>query len=144
MDYSQVPEVSHRSMTPFSKSRAKGVYISRPELELRYLNDYGPDYFAFFRIFVGWAPRICPRCQTHGIKILYLGLPNNLIDGKIWCKWYLWCDACRSGIYCPLGTYRIPIEEPHILWGDEKALADHLPKDLELIPVLWPKKNASR
>jgi len=42
----------------------------------------------------------------------------------------------RDGIRCPLGSWRIPRETPHILHGDEKALSAALPQKLKLIPPI--------
>jgi len=120
-------------MDSTDRTKRKTGYITNTELLERAKNEFGPEYFPFWLIFLGQAPRICPHCQGERIKVLYLALPNDRVDGKIWCKWYLWCESCHHGIYCPPGTYRIPISAPHILWGDEKALKEVLPSGLRLI-----------
>src|SRR5260370_4964646 len=111
-------------MDSTDRTERKTGYITKAELLERAKNEFGPEYLRFWLIFVGEAPRICPHCRRESIRLLYLGLPNDRVDGKIWCKWYLWFASCLHGIYCPPGTYRIPITEPHILWGDEKALKE--------------------
>jgi hypothetical protein len=108
-------------------------YISNTKLLEKLRKEYGPEYFEFWAIFAGLAPGTCPKCQSEDVRTLYLSLPNNSAAGKIWSKWYLWCDSCLNGIYCPPGTYRVAITEPHILWGDEAALKKVLPEGLRLI-----------
>ena len=122
-----------KNMDRTDRTKRKIGYITKAELLERAKNEFDLEYFPFWLILLGSAPRVCPKCQSQSIKILYLGLPSDRVDGKIWCKWYLWCDSCLYGIYCPPGTYRIPISDPHILWGDEKALKENLPGDLKLI-----------
>jgi hypothetical protein len=126
---------------PKTTRETKIEYFSKPELVENLRNDYGPEYFEFWAVFAGLAPRTCPKCRSEKIRILYLSVPKWSTAGEIWSKWYLWCESCLNGIYCPPGTYRIPITEPHILWGDEKALKDALPESLHLIK---PRSLGSR
>lgn len=115
------------------KPRSEAKAISKARYAERAKRVYGLEFWQFWSIFIGYAPRICPRCHSHSIRILHIGLPRNRVGGKIWCKWYLWCDSCLNGIYCPPGSYWISPNEPYILWGDNKTLKDALPKDLHLI-----------
>jgi hypothetical protein len=117
------------------KSQRSSIYISGANLMKRAREEFGEEYFGFWAIYQGAALRVCPLCQSQVIKTLHLSLPRDSAAGKIWCKWYLWCDSCLNGIYCPPGTYRIRVTEPHILWGDEAALKKALPKGLHLIPI---------
>jgi hypothetical protein len=125
-------------MESTERTARKSGYITQAELIERAKKEFGPEYFPFWLLYFGQGPRVCPKCHSDAIKILYLGLPRHRVDGKIWCKRYLWCDSCLHGIYCPLGTYRIPITEPHILWGDEKPLKEALPSGLKLIQRARP------
>ena len=85
---------------------------------------------------------MCPKCGSTSFTTLWLAKPNKAIDGKIWAKWYFWCDKCLYGIRCPLGTWRISRETPYILHDDEKALAAALPENLKLIPMkLLPQQS---
>jgi hypothetical protein len=115
------------------KVKAKIGYVTKAEFLANLERDYGPEFFAYWRIQAGLAPKVCPRCERESIEMLYLGLPRDMIQGKIWCKWYLWCASCRHGIYCPPGSYQIKYDVPHVSWGDKKALAEKLPADLILI-----------
>jgi hypothetical protein len=111
----------------------KSRYITSSELLEGAEREFGSEYLPFWLIYAGMAPRVCPRCHSQSIKVLHLGLPRDRVEGKIWSKWYLWCGSCFYGIYCPPGSYWIPITEPHILWGDETALKQALPENLHLI-----------
>jgi hypothetical protein len=51
----------------------------------------------------------------------------------VWAKWYMWCQSCLRGIYCPVGTYYVPEGEQYIPYGDEEALERALPPGLNLI-----------
>ena len=116
-----------------SSTRPTAKYLSNTDLLNRARKQFGDEFFSFWLIYIGKGPRVCPRCAGENIKILHLAMPKFRIGGKVRCKWYLWCDTCLYGIYCPPGTYRIPIEEPHILYADDVALAQNLPKNLNLI-----------
>jgi len=76
-----------------------------------------------------------PQVRQYLFHDTLAGKPNDAIDGKMWAKWYFWCDKCFAGIRCPLGTWRIPRTTPYILHGDEKALVAALPENLKLIPT---------
>jgi len=117
-------------MTEKSKVR----YISREELAEGIKRQFSPEYAKFLLIQARYSPKVCPKCGSTSFTTLWLAKPNDTIDGKMWAKWYFWCDKCLSGIRCPLGTWRIPRTTPYILHGDEKALAAALPENLKLIP----------
>lgn len=120
-------------MTRIDRSAGKSGYVTDDEFMRAAESEFGPEYFQYWLVYLGRAPQVCPKCQSHNIKMIHLGLPNDRVDGKIWAKWYLWCDSCLYGIYCPPGSYRIPVGDPYILWGDEKALKENLPEGLKLI-----------
>jgi hypothetical protein len=100
----------------------------------RLRKQYSPEYMEFLSVNMGYSPKVCPKCGNGSFTTLWLADPSNAIDGRMWAKWYFWCDKCLCGIRCPLGTYRIPRETPYILHGDERVLAAALPADLKLIP----------
>jgi hypothetical protein len=51
----------------------------------------------------------------------------------VWAKWYMWCESCLRGIYCPLGSFRVPKSQSYLQWGDKVALKQALPPGLKLI-----------
>ena len=114
--------------------KSKVGYISREELVEGIKRQFSPEYAEFLLIQAGYSPKVCPKCGSTSFTTLWLAKPNDAIDGKMWAKWYFWCDRCLSGIRCPLGTWRIPRTTPYILHGDEKALAAALPENLKLVP----------
>lgn len=122
-------------------SLPKGLSFFSEEFQRRFKEYFGSEYYDFWAIQIGKAPKICPQCQSEKIKILYLSKPNNREGIQVWSKWYLWCESCLTGIYCPPGSYRIPITDPHILYGDAEALKKALPEGLRLI---WPKPPTRR
>ncbi len=115
-----------------SDGRRKVGYISREELVERIRKQYSAEYAEFLLVQMGYSPQVCPKCGNGSFTTLCLADPSNAIEGKMWAKWYFWCDKCLSGIRCPLGTWRIPRTTPYILHGDEKALAAALPENLTL------------
>jgi hypothetical protein len=119
----------------------KAGYVTREEFVDRIRKQFSPEYAEFLLIQMGHSPTVCPNCGNTSFTTLWLAKPNNAIDGKMWAKWYFWCDKCLSGIRCPLGTWRIPRTTPYILHGDEQALAAALPENLKLIPMkLLPRR----
>jgi hypothetical protein len=114
--------------------KSKVRYVNREEFVEGIRKQYAPEYAEFFLIQMGHSPKVCPKCGNGSFTTLWLADPRNAIEGKMWAKWYFWCDKCFSGIRCPLGTWRIPRTTPYILHGDEKALAAALPENLRLIP----------
>jgi hypothetical protein len=111
----------------------KAVFVGRQEIAERIRKQYATDYAEFLLIHMGYLPQVCPKCQNKSFTTLWLADPHNSIHGKLWAKWYFWCSECLSGIYCPLGTWRILRATPHILYGDKKAISQALPEKLKLI-----------
>jgi len=97
------------------------------------LKMYGEEYTGFLLIDFVDPLRLCPYCEIETIRKLWLGDPAREVDGKKWGKWYMWCESCLRGIYCPLGSFRVPKDEPYIQWGDKVALKQALPLELKLI-----------
>jgi hypothetical protein len=110
-------------------------FVSREEIAERIRKQYATDYAEFLLVQMGYLPQVCPKCQNKSFSTLWLADPRNPINGKLWAKWYFWCNECLSGIYCPLGTWRISRATPHILYGDKKAIRAALPKKLKLIQL---------
>jgi hypothetical protein len=100
----------------------------RQQFEKKYGREYS-EFLAADEV----ASRICPRCRTETLRKLWLGEPNTKMGDSVWGKWYLWCETCLTGIYCPFGTHQVPIGETYISWGDEAALKKALPAGLRLI-----------
>jgi hypothetical protein len=98
-----------------------------------FLKEHGQEYRHFLLIQIAHLPLICSKCQNKSFTPLWLTDPRNPIDGRLWAKFYFWCEQCHTGIYCPLGTWRIPRTTPHIGYRDEEALKAALPPDLKLI-----------
>ena len=94
---------------------------------------YGEEYTRFLMVDFVPPPRICPYCETETIRKLWIGDPAREVDGKVWAKWYMWCESCLRGIYCPLGSFRVPKGESYIRWGDKDALGKEIPIGLKLI-----------
>jgi hypothetical protein len=114
--------------------KSKARYITREEFVEGIRKQYSPEYAEFLLIQMAHSPNVCPKCGNGSFTTLWLADPRNAIEGKMWAKWYFWCDKCFSGIRCPPGTWRIPRTTPYILHCDEKALAAALPQNLRLIP----------
>jgi hypothetical protein len=109
----------------------------------RFREQYGEEYARFLLVEFSEGPRLCPYCKTDTLRKLWLGDPSRKLSDSIWGKWYLWCESCLKGIYCPLGTYAVPKGESYIQWGDESALQKILPPGLQLIrPVVPAEVNA--
>ena len=121
-------------LRPKMDGESKIGYVNREELAERIRNQFSPEYADFLLVHMEYSPRICPKCGNGSFTTLWLAKPNDAINGKMWAKWYFWCDRCLSGIRCPLGTWRIARETRYILHGDEKALAAALPENLKLVP----------
>jgi hypothetical protein len=112
--------------------------LTREEIGAKILKQHSPRYGKFVLIQMGYSPPICPECRRGSFTTLWLANPRNVIDGKLWAKWYFWCDDCLSGIYCPLGTWRIPRTTPHLIYGDKTAIRAALPQNLKLIQSRRP------
>lgn len=111
----------------------------------RFRTQYGEEYARFLRAAFGDPSSLCPHCQRRSLRKLWVGDPRKKLGSSIWGKWYLWCDSCMQGIYCPLGTYAVPQGEPYIQWGDKVALSQALPAGLQLInPVSSSKGKKER
>jgi hypothetical protein len=119
---------------PHMDRKSKVSYISREEFVEGIRKQFSLEYAEFLLAQMGYSPQVCPKCGNGSFTTLWLAKPNNAIDGKMWAKWYFWCDKCFSGIRCPLGTWGISRTTPYILHGDEKALAAALPENLKMIP----------
>jgi hypothetical protein len=102
-------------------------------LHQRMLKQYGGEYTEFLWTDFKGSSKLCPYCKTDTLRRLWIGDHGRVIDGKVWAKWYKWCESCLRGIYCPLGTYSVPEGEPYINWGDQEALRQALPAGLKLI-----------
>ena len=125
---------SHISELSFHMGKeCKVKYVSKDEIAQGIRKQFSPEYAEFLLVQMGYSPKVCPKCGN-GSTTLWLAKPNDAINGKMWAKWYFWCDRCLSGIRCPLGTWRIARETRYILHGDEKALAAALPENLKLVP----------
>jgi len=119
---------------PKMDRKSKVSYISREEFVEGIRKQFSREYAEFLLVQMKYSPQVCPKCGNGSFTTLWLAKPNNAINGKMWAKWYFWCDKCISGIRCPMGTWRISRTTPYILHGDEKALAAALPENLKLIP----------
>jgi hypothetical protein len=107
-------------------------------LTQRFREQYGDEYTRFLLLAFAEPPFKCPSCQAPTIRMLWLGDPEHPLGDSVWGKWYLWCESCLRGIYCPLGTYAVPRNEPYIRWGDKVALKRALPPQLRLIQPVGP------
>jgi len=101
-------------------------------LRQQFEKKYGREYSEFLAA-DAMASKLCPRCRTETLHKLWLGEPNTRMGDSIWGKWYLWCEACLTGIYCPFGTHMVPKGETYIRWGDEESLRKVLPAGFRLI-----------
>ena len=81
-------------------------YVSKDEVAQGIRKQFSPEYAEFPLLQMGYSPQACPKCGNGSFTTLWLAKPNDAIDGKMWAKWYFWCDKCFSGIRCPLGTWR--------------------------------------
>jgi hypothetical protein len=129
------------NMTNKYPNEQRGRTITASQFLERAKEAYGVDYWQFWVIAIGQAPAICPRCQSENMGVLRLADPANRAGSRVWYKWYLWCDSCLYGIYCPPASYWLPEGKPYILWGDERALKQVLPKNLHLIKPKAPDKD---
>jgi hypothetical protein len=99
----------------------------------RFRQNFGDEYAAFLTADWGPPPHVCPFCLTPTLCKLLIGDPERKIGDSIWAKWYMWCEDCLRGIYCPPGTYAVPPGKPYVPWGDEDAIRSALPAGLKLI-----------
>jgi hypothetical protein len=125
------------------KTPRSGV-VSKEELIQRIRRQYAPDYADFLLVQMGYLPRVCPNCRNTSFTTLWLADPRDPIDGRLWAKWYFWCDNCLLGIYCPMGSWSIPRATDHILDSDQHAISAALPDNLVLLqPDLLRASNDS-
>src|SRR5215471_1000172 len=110
-------------------------------LEERFREQYGDEYTNFLLIDFGPPPRVCPYCRAETIRKLWLGDPGHPRNDSVWGKWYMWCETCLRGIYCPLGSYIVPVGQPYVVWGDPAALKKALPQGLRLIEPFFPPSS---
>jgi|SRR5580658_3635435 hypothetical protein len=103
------------------------------DLLARFRQSYGEEYADLLTADWGPPPHVCPFCLTPTLRKLLLGDPTHKVGNSIWAKWYMWCDKCLRGIYCPPGTYAVPPGKPYVRWGDEAAIESALPAGLKLI-----------
>jgi hypothetical protein len=128
------PRISSEERAKAEKALASALIAKENKYKLlaRFKEQYGEEYAQFL-----WAdfvdPQLCPYCRTETLRKLWLGDPNKGPVDSVWGKWYMWCQSCLRGIYCPLGTYAVPLGQPFIRWGDEAALRRALPADLRLL-----------
>ena len=121
--------------------------MTSQDLFQRFQTEFGEEYAKFLLSDFGPSPRLCPYCETETLRKLWLGDPTRKIDDLIWAKFYMWCESCLRGIYCPPGSYRVPKGKPYKKWGDEAALMQALPSGLQLIErasVLTNKEKMPR
>lgn len=107
--------------------------MNSSDMEQWFRDSYGSEYTDFLLIHMGRRPRVCPVCGETSIRTLWIADPTERRRNSFWAKWYLWCSACLTGIYCPLGTYILPVGEEYVLWRDEDAIRKALPESLRLI-----------
>jgi|SRR5579863_82222 len=110
----------------------------------RFRQEYGLEYAAFLTADWGPPPHLCPYCGTETLRKLLIGDPARIVGDRISAKWYMWCQSCLRGIYCPPGTYFVPAGKPWIAKGDEDAIRKALPPGLKLIqPVRQNRAEAA-
>ena len=99
----------------------------------RFRESFGEEYAAFLTADWGPPPHLCPSCGTQTLRKLLIADPARKVGNSIWAKWYMWCEKCLRGIYCPPGTYSVPAGKPYVVWGDKAAIESALPAGLKLI-----------
>jgi len=99
----------------------------------RFRQRFGEEYAAFLAAEWGPPPHLCPFCLTATLRKLLIGDPARKIGDAVSVKWYMWCDSCLRGIYCPPGTYTVRPGKPYVLWSDKEAVRNALPAGLKLI-----------
>lgn len=114
--------------------------MASQDLLVRFRQQYGEAYAAFLTADWGPAPHVCPLCGTETLHKLLIGDAARTLGDSIWAKWYMWCEKCLHGIYCPPGTYAVPKGKPYVPWGDKAAIERALPAGLKLIQ---PKKPST-
>jgi hypothetical protein len=107
--------------------------MGSPDLLARFSQSFGEEYAVFLVADWGPPPHLCPHCQTETLRKLLIGDPLRKVGQSISAKWYMWCETCLRGIYCPPGTYAVPTGKPYITKGDDDAIKSALPAGLKLI-----------
>jgi hypothetical protein len=110
--------------------------MASQDLLARFRQQYGEEYAEFLTADWGPPPHICPYCGTETLRKLLIGDPARKLGNSIWAKWYMWCEKCLRGIYCPPGTYAVPPGKPYVRWGDTDAIEKTLPAGLKLIKTV--------
>jgi hypothetical protein len=107
--------------------------MASQELFERFRQSFGEEYAAFLTADWGPKPHLCPLCGTETLHKLLIGDPSRKVGNSIAAKWYMWCQKCLRGIYCPPGVYAVPPGKPYVPKGDEAAVRNALPQGLRLI-----------
>jgi hypothetical protein len=107
--------------------------MASQELLARFRQSYGEEYADFLTADWGPRPHVCPFCGTETLRKLLIGDPESKLGNSIRAKWYMWCEKCLRGIYCPPGTYTVPPGKAYVAKGDEAAIRNALPAGLKLI-----------
>jgi hypothetical protein len=110
-------EPGGRTLSLLNRKKTHNRIVSREEITKGIRKQYAKDYATFLLVQMGYAQSICPNCQDNTFTTLWLADPRNPINGKLWAKWYFWCNECLCGIYCPLGKWRISRATAHVLYG---------------------------
>jgi hypothetical protein len=113
-------------------SNGKGAMESQYVLA-RFRQEYGKEYADFLTADWGPPPHLCPYCLTETLRKLLIGDPSRPMGKSVAAKWYMWCESCLRGLYCPPGTYAVPPGKPYVTKGDEAAIRSALPSGLKLI-----------
>ena len=103
------------------------------ELWERFRQSYGEEYAAFLTADWGPKPHLCPFCETETLRKLLIGDLSRKVGNSISAKWYMWCEKCLRGIYCPPGSYAVPAGKSYVAKGDTAAIENALPTGLKLI-----------
>lgn len=120
----------------------KGAMESQ-DLLARFRQSFGDDYADFLTADWGPPPHLCPFCRTETLHKLLIADPTRMIGSQISTKWYLWCEKCLRGIYCPPGTYVARPGMRYVLKGDEDAIRNALPPGLKLIKMVKKTEAAT-
>jgi hypothetical protein len=124
--------------------REKMTKIRPEDLLVRFREEYGEEYASFLWVDFGPSPRLCPYCKAESFRKLWTGDSARKLADSVWGKWYMWCESCLRGIYCPPGTYAVPKGERYIEWGDKAALEQALPSGLHLVNPTAPATGGQK
>ena len=115
--------------------------MASQDLMARFRQQYGEEYADFLTADWGPAPHLFPCCRTETLRKLLIGDTSRKVGESISAKWYMWCESCLRGIYCPPGTYAVPPGKPYVNKGDETAIKAALPPGLKLIQPVSQKTD---